>query len=267
MNSIKLLFCISSLLLSNLLLSQDCIFNVEINQQSCSGYNFLSVEQEQLDWYINDEFQLTGIAFDFYPDVAGTYEVCVVNEGCPPETNFCETFVITEDCIEDECEFNVEIEQQSCSGYNLLSVEQEQLDWYINDEFQLTSIAFDFYPDTPGTYEICVVNEGCPPETNFCETFVITEDCLETVNVDDILQDQEIIKRPTITKSDFHIDGLFGNYIIEIIDQNGILVFQSIVSEKRESNCDISSLLPGLYYISILNTENKLRRIRKVIKI
>ena len=406
----------------------DCEFNVQINQQSCAAYELSSSEEIFLDWYINDEFQLTGIAFDFYPDTPGTYEICVVNEGCPPATNFCKTFVITEDCLENECEFNVQINQQSCSGYNLFSVEQEYLDWYINDEFQTTSITFDFYPDTSGTYEICAVNEGCPPATNFCETFVITEDCLEsecpisisfeehacntftftedngihvawtvngefynyfhgidfdpvepgnyeicatyetedcplgvtacetlvisedcfesecpisisyeehacntftftedngthvawtingefyhyfhgidfdptepgtykicatyeaddgscsestcetlvisedcfeTVNVVETLQDQEIIIRPTITKSDFHIYGLSGNCSIEIINQNGALVFQTIVNGDMGANCDISNLLPGLYYVLILNSENKYMGIRRILK-
>ena len=204
--------------------------------------------------------------FDFYPDTAGIYEICVVNEGCPAETNYCETFVITEDCLENECEFNVQISQQSCSRYNLYSVEQEYLDWYINDEFQTTSMTFDFYPDTAGTYEICVVNEGCPPESNFCQTFVITEDCFETVNVGATLQDQEIIIRPTITKSDFHIYGLSVNCSIEIINQNGALVFQTIVNGKTETNCDISNLLPGLYYISIITSENNLKTIKRILK-
>ena len=127
-------------------------------------------------------------------------------------------------------------------------------------------MAFDFYPDTPGTYEICVVNEGCPPETNFCEIFVITEDCFETVSVDETLQGQEIIIRPSITNSDFHIDGLSGNCIIEIFNQNGKLVFQTIINGDLENSCDISNLLPGLYYISILNSENKLKRIKKILK-
>ena len=248
MNSIKLLFCISFLLISNLLLSQNCEFNVQINQQSCSGYNLFSVEQEYLDWYVNDEFQSTSMAFDFYPDTTGTYEICVVNEGCPPETNICETFVITEDCLENECEFNVQINQQSCSEYNLFTIGQEIVDWHVNDVFQFTGIGYDFLPNVPGIYEICVVNEGCPQETNFCESFVITEDCFETVNVDETLQDQEIIIRPTIIKSDFRIDGLSGNCIIEIVNQNGTLVHQTITNGNLETNYDISNLLPGLYY-------------------
>ena len=128
-------------------------------------------------------------------------------------------------------------------------------------------MAFDFYPDAPGTYEICVVNEGCPPETNICETLIITEDCFETVNVDETLQDQEIIIRPSITNSDFHIDGLSGNCIIEIVNQNGTLVYQTKTNGNLETNYDISNLLPGLYYILILNSKNNHRRIRKVLKI
>ncbi len=248
-------------------LENECEFNVQINQQSCSGFNLLSIEQVQLDWYINDEFQLTSMAFDFYPNAPGTYEICVVNEGCPPETNFCETFIITEDCLENECEFNVQINQQSCSGFNLLSIEQVQLDWYINDEFQLTSMAFDFYPNAPGTYEICVVNEGCPPETNFCETFVISEDCFEAVHVNETLKDEEIVIRPTIVESDFNIEGLSGNSIIQIISQNGVIVSPTIVRSETATNCDISNLFPGVYYISILNSENQLGRIRKLLKI
>ncbi len=104
MDSIKLLFFFSSLLVSNLALCQDCNVNINLGQQSCSGYNLFSIEQEPLDWYINDEFQITDVAFDFYPDAPGTYEVCAINEGCPPETNFCETFIITEDCLENEYE-------------------------------------------------------------------------------------------------------------------------------------------------------------------
>ena len=180
---------------------------------------------------------------------------------------FISSLLLSNLLISQNCEFNVQINQQSCSGFNLFSVEQENLDWYINDEFQTTSLTFDFYPDAAGTYEICAVNEGCPPETNFCETFVITEDCFETNNVDDALQDQEIIIRPTITKSDFHIDGLSGNCIIEIINQNGKSVSQTIINGSLDTNFDISNLLPGLYYISILNSGNKHRSIRKVLKI
>ena len=347
MNSLKLLFCISALLMSNLLLSQDCIistdyeqhscssytffeenqielqwnvngqfyqsgaeidfdtsaigtyeicgfyetfecpnsphvcdtiviskecfeneceFNVEIEQESCAGYHLYSSEKIPLDWFINDDFQSTGIDFDFFPDAPGTYQICAVNEGCPPETNFCETFVITEECFESDCDFNVEIEQQSCSGYNLFSTTKVPLDWFINDDFQSTGIEFDFFPNAPGTYQICAVNEGCPAETNFCETFVITEDCFETVNIDKTLQDSEITIRPSITKSDFIIDGLSGNCIIKILDQNGRILFQTKVNGSTETNCDISHLLPGLYYVSIQNTENKFKYISRVIK-
>ena len=244
----------------------DCAFNVEINEQSCSEYELFTTGEELLDWYVNDVFQLTGLEYDFVATNAGTYEICVVNEGCPPETNFCETFVISEDCFEDDCAFDVEINQQSCSEYELFTPGEEQLDWFLNDEFQSTGLGYDFVASEAGTYEICVVNEGCPPETNFCETFVISEDCFETVNIDMTLQDREIIIRPTITKSDFRIEGLSGNCTIEIIDQNGKSVFQKIVNGDTETNCDISHLLPGLYYISILNTENKLKRISRIVK-
>ena len=238
----------------------DCEFNVEIDQQSCAEYDLFTTEQEIVDWYVNDVFQLTATEYDFNATNSGTYVICAVNEGCPTETNFCETFVITEDCFEpecpisisyeehacntftftedygtqvawtingefnnyfhgmdfdptepgtyeicatyetedcplgvtacetlvisedcfeDDCDFNIEINQQSCAGYSLFSTEQEQLDWYLDDVFQITGTGYNFYPNTPGTYEICVVNEGCPAETNICETFVITEDCFE----------------------------------------------------------------------------------------
>ena len=101
MYSLKLLFCFCSLLISNLLRSQDCSFSIDYEQQSCSEYDLFSIEQEQLDWYVNDEFQLTATEYDFEATNAGTYEICVVNEGCPSETNICETFVVTEDCFED----------------------------------------------------------------------------------------------------------------------------------------------------------------------
>ena len=245
---------------------EDCEFNVEINQQSCAAYNLFTTGQEIVDWYVNDVFQSTGTGYDFDPNASGTYEICAVNEGCPPATNFCETFIITEDCVED-CEFNVEINQQSCAAYNLFTMGQEIVDWYVNDVFQSTGTGYNFDPNASGTYEICVVNEGCPPSTNFCETFVIAEDCFEIVNVDETLQDQEIIIRPTITKSDFYNDGLSGNCIIEIVNQNGTLVYQTITNGNLEANYDISNLLPGLYYILILNSKNNHRRIRKVLKI
>ncbi len=324
----------------------DCDFNIAIEQQSCSDYDFFATGEELLDWYVNGEFQLTDVEYYFDAIEPGTYEICAVNEGCPPETTLCETFVVTEDCMEDdcavgiaineidcdtyeifesseqqvswfindefisffhgidfdpteagtyqicagietpdcpqgvfvcdtivvspdcfdECDFNVAIEQQSCSDYDLIATGEELLDWYVNDEFQLTSVAYNFDVSEPGTYEICAVNEGCPPETTLCETFVIGEDCLEIVSIEETLQDKKITIQPTITTSDFSIHGLSGNYIVHIIDQNGKLVFQKTGSGEVAINCDISNLLPGLYYISILTTDNQLKGIGKVVK-
>ena len=333
---LKLLFCICSLLISNLLLSQDCSFNIAYEQQSCTEYDLFTTEQELVDWYVNDVFQLTATEYDFNATTSGTYVICAVNEGCPEETTICETFVITEDCFEsecpisisyeehacntftftedygtqvawtingefnnyfhgmdfdptepgtyeicatyetedcplgvtacetlvisedcfeDECEFNVEINQQSCAEYNLFTTEQELVDWYVNDEFQLTGTGYDFYPTTAGTYEICVVNEGCPSETTICETLVITEDCLTSitiVNNYEISNMFNVYPNPAI---DFV--SIAGNLekvnSIKIHDATGNLVYLSI--DPSSKNIPVANLSNGLYFVSFSTNE------------
>jgi len=82
----------------------------------------------------------------------------------------------------------------------------------------------DFYPSTARTYEICAVMEGCPPETNYCQTFVVTEDCFELLNLNPIKYDHKINLFPAITSSSFTISGLQNQYVILVIDQTGTLI-------------------------------------------
>ena len=163
-------------------IGSDCPLSISYEEHTCDSFTFTEDNGTQVAWTVNGEFYAYFHGIDFDPTEPGTYEICATyeTEDCPLGVTACEILVITEDCFEDDCAFDVEIEQQSCAEYNLFATGEEILDWYVNDVFQLTSTGYDFYPNSPGTYEICAVNEGCPPETNICETFVITEDCLET---------------------------------------------------------------------------------------
>ena len=235
----------------------DCPLSISYEEYACSTFTFTEDNGTYVSWTVNGEFYAYFHGIDFDPTEPGTYEICATyeTEDCPLGVTACETLVITEDCFEDDCAFNVEIEQQSCAEYNLFATGEEILDWYVNDVFQLTSSGYDFYPTTAGTYEICAVNEGCPSETNFCETFVVTEDCLDSVT---LVSENEISDLfsvyPNPSKGAVNIAGNLEILDkIHIRDALGSLVYLS--NDPSNEDISLADLPSGTYFIYFSSAE------------
>ena len=110
-----------------------------------------------------------------------------------------------------------------------------------------------------------MVNEGCPPETTFCETFVITQDCFEIVNTDVNLEDQSITIFPTLTNDQFRIEGLLEAYNIQIIGGNGT-IYETLSATGTSLTYDVTSLPSGLYVILISDHKNQHLKLEKILK-
>jgi len=82
----------------------------------------------------------------------------------------------------------------------------------------------------------------------------------------DVVLDEDYIKLyPNPTHDVFEIKGLLGNYYIKILDASGA-VFQTLNTSNNIIQIDVTSLPPGLYFISMVNINNGDLSMQKILK-
>ncbi len=79
------------------------------------------------------------------------------------------------------------------------------------------------------------------------------------------LDEQAIWLLPNPTESIFEIQGLLGNYLIQILDINGN-IYQTLNASGPSYNIDISTLPVGLYFVYIKNNTNSSVCVKKILK-
>lgn len=79
------------------------------------------------------------------------------------------------------------------------------------------------------------------------------------------LSENRIAILPNPTDNIFEIQGLLGDYTIEILDASGN-VYQSLNTTNSSLEIDITSLPAGLYFISVENNSNNLLQVEKILK-
>jgi len=90
----------------------------------------------------------------------------------------------------------------------------------------------------------------CPTNTSVANV-VLTNDCISLY--------------PNPTNNVFEIEGLLGDYNIEILDASGA-VYQSLNTTNSSIEIDITSLPMGLYFISMVNVNNGALSMQKILK-
>ena len=91
----------------------------------------------------------------------------------------------------------------------------------------------------------------------------INETLVSEVNIE--LDAIGITVLPNPTQSTFEIQGLTGNYNIQILDVTGA-VFQSLDTNSGSVQIDITTLPAGLYFVQVVNRFNDLVVVRRILK-
>lgn len=86
-----------------------------------------------------------------------------------------------------------------------------------------------------------------------------------SANTQIFLDQSSISIYPCPVNDTFQIEGLIGNYDIDILNSSGS-VFQSLSSNANPIHIDIQSLPSGIYFVSIFNKVNIQLHIQKIIK-
>ncbi len=89
--------------------------------------------------------------------------------------------------------------------------------------------------------------------------------CSSSSDIEILLEDDCISFFPNISENDLHITSNSENYTVKILDINGDLHQQIIISESSHT-IDITSLPPGLFFLEIINTVNNQISIQKILK-
>ena len=117
----------------------DCNVKITYEEHSCASFTFFEESQIELHWTVNGEN--TGpasgsSAIDFDPSEAGTYEICGYYEtsDCPQGPFVCDTIVVSPDCFGD-CVVGITINEIDCDTYEIFESSEQQVSWFINDEF------------------------------------------------------------------------------------------------------------------------------------
>lgn len=79
------------------------------------------------------------------------------------------------------------------------------------------------------------------------------------------LDSKSIVVLPNPTQGFFKIEGLLGDYTIEILDATGA-VFQTLTTSSNSLSVDISALPSGMYFISVANNTNGVISAQKILK-
>ena len=164
---------------------EECFIDVWVDSIECNLLVFgaeTNVNDPVIDWFVNDDFVSQGEVYTFYSAIPGSYQICAMYEtpDCPMGAQWCETFVVTEDCIGTDCPLSISYEEHTCDSFTFTEDNGTQVAWTVNGEFYAYFHGIDFDPTEPGTYEICATyeTEDCPLGVTACEILVITEDCI-----------------------------------------------------------------------------------------
>ncbi len=151
-------------------------------ENTCSNYIFTCDYQAAMDWTVNDVPMMSGNVFNFVAETAGTYEICGLNESteCPDGVRACTTVEIGPSCFGNPaCEFDIIMDQNSCSTYTISNSLEEDMKWTMNG-FQVASgPGFNFEVMMPGSYDICGEFESadCSEGSQECITIEVDEGC------------------------------------------------------------------------------------------
>ncbi len=186
----------------------DCVINhVIVEAHECNEDGYFYVDLEVVGENLGAEgFSVLGNGNDygdfsyeepyitlgpFAGDGESVYEFVVIDNQFD---NCAEEAVIGPvDCFADPCAFEMWYEQFSCHSFAFFTNIDQNVSWFVNDEFLTFNEAFDFVADSPGTYEICAAIEtpDCPQGYFICETLVIAEDCFDDCGFNDIAMNFE----------------------------------------------------------------------------
>ena len=173
--SMTMVFCIVE--------NQPCEIAVaELEEQTCSTFNLVATTPNtgaQIFWSINGEPYTSGSFFSWEANEAGAYQICASFEtpDCPEGVFWCETFVVSPECFENDCPYDFVITQQECWAIFYLSGANDgDVMYYVDGEpVSNGELAYTHWFGMNGSFEVCAVYEGICDQTEFCQTVVVTD--------------------------------------------------------------------------------------------
>jgi hypothetical protein len=173
--AMTMVFCIAE--------NQPCEIEVAVlEEQTCSMFNLVATTPNtgaQIYWSINGEPYTTGGFFSWEASNPGSYQICASFEtpDCPEGVFWCETFVVSPECFENDCPYDFVITQQDCwSIFYLSGANDGDVMYYVNGEpVSNGELAYTHWFGTNGSFEVCAVYEGICDQTEFCQTVVVTD--------------------------------------------------------------------------------------------
>jgi hypothetical protein len=173
--AMTMVFCIAE--------NQPCEIEVAVlEEQTCSMFNLVATTPNtgaQIYWSINGEPYTTGGFFSWEASNPGAYQICASFEtpDCPEGVFWCETFVVSPECFENDCPYDFVITQQDCWAIFYLSGGAAgEVVYYVDGEpVSNGELAYTHWFGTNGSFEVCAVYEGICDQTEFCQTVVVTD--------------------------------------------------------------------------------------------
>ena len=163
----------------------DCGMALAVNQVDCGNFSVVATVPsgwQNVSWTLNGEAYNDLLVwtqnFDL-PD--GEYVICASFES--PACGFVsECITVVVNCNPNPCELDVSIMQLDCSPVLLTASnfpDGAVVQWFVNNDFVENGTAFDFSPETAGSYQICAQYEtvDCPEGVTWCETFTWGPGC------------------------------------------------------------------------------------------
>ena len=172
--AMTMVFCIAE--------NQPCEIEVAVlEEQTCSTFNLVATtpnDAAQIYWSINGEPYTSGGFFSWEASNPGAYQICAAFEtpDCPEGVFWCETFVVSPECLENDCPYDFVITQQDCwSVFYLSGANDGDVVYYVDGEpVSNGELAYTHWFGSNGSFEVCAVYEGICDQTEFCETIEIS---------------------------------------------------------------------------------------------
>lgn len=171
--SMQMTFCIVE--------NQPCEIAVaELESESCAHLSLVATTPNSgavVYWSVNGGDYTIGSVFDWEAPEQGTYEVCAAFEtpDCPEGVFWCETFVFTPECFENDCPYDFIITQEDCYAVFYLSGAAEgEVTYYVNGSaVNSGEMLYTHLFTENGNYSICAVYEGICDQTEFCQNIEV----------------------------------------------------------------------------------------------